>query len=304
MAPWTLVWPRKIFAPAAGLPDIAGREQQDTAGADVRCSDRELGLTHGPDQCRRPILRKYFGDVLDLRFRQAGDALDLVGWPLRHLRADIIQAVDTLANEFLVLPAILENVPQHPVNGRNVGAGTHPHIFGRVRRRSRHPGIDDDHVGAVELLALQNVLQRHRMRLGWIAAHDHDGLGMANVVVAVGHRAVAPGIGHAGDGGGVTDARLMIGIVRPPEGGELAVEVGRFVGEFGRAEPVDRFRSRRLREFPSICRRSRRWPGPRRSGSTGRRRASSDSADRRSLSTSSRTAAPLQQCEPRLIGLS
>ena len=107
-------------------------------------------------------------------------------------------------------------------------------------------GIDDDHVGAVELLAFQNVLQRHRVRLGRIAAHDHDGLGIANVVVAVGHRAVAPGIGYAGDGGGMTDARLMIGIVGPPERGELAVEVGGFVGEFGRAEPVDRFRSRLL----------------------------------------------------------
>ena len=127
-----------------------------------------------------------------------------------------------------------------------MGAGTHADIFGRVRRGPRHPRIDDDHVGAVEFLALENVLQRNRMRLGRIAAHDQDGLGIANVVVAVGHRAVAPGIGDAGDGGGMTDARLMIGIVGSPEGGELAVEIGGFVGELGRAEPVDRVRSRLL----------------------------------------------------------
>src|SRR5215472_16624841 len=48
------------------------------------------------------------------------------------------------------------------------------------------------------------------------ASADHDGLGVADVVVAVGHRAVAPGVGHAGDGGGVTDARLVIRIVGPP----------------------------------------------------------------------------------------
>ena len=82
------------------------------------------------------------------------------------------------------------------------------------------------------------------MRLGGIAAHDHDGLGVADVVVAVGHRAVAPGIGHAGDRGRVTNARLVIGIVGSPEGGKLAIEIGGFVGELGRAEPVDRLRSR------------------------------------------------------------
>ena len=77
-----------------------------------------------------------------------------------------------------------------------------------------------------------------------IAAHDHDGLGVADVVVGVGHRAVAPGVGDAGDGGGMTDARLVVGIVGSPEGGELAVEVGGLVGELGRAQPVDRFRAR------------------------------------------------------------
>ena len=139
---------------------------------------------------------------------------------------------------------LLEDVPEHPVDRRDVGAGPHPHVLGRVRGGARHPRIDHDHVGAVELLAFENVLQRHRMRLGRIAAHHHDGPGVADVVVAVGHRAVAPGVGHAGDGGGVTDARLVIGVVGSPEGGELAVEIGGLVGELGGAEPVDRFRAR------------------------------------------------------------
>src|SRR6266699_4184239 len=41
----------------------------------------------------------------------------------------------------------------------------------------------------------------------------------------------------------MADARLMIGVIGSPEGCELAVEVGSLVGEFGRAEPVDRVRS-------------------------------------------------------------
>ncbi len=166
------------------------------------------------------------------------------------LFADLVEAIDALADEFLVLPAVLENVPQHAVDRRNVGAGAHPHIFGRMRRGARHSRIDDDHVGAIELLAFQNMLQRDRMRLGRIAAHDHDGLGVADIVVAVGHRAVAPGIGYAGDGGGMTDARLMIGIIGSPERGELAIEIGGLVGEFGGAKPVDRVRVLTCRGSP------------------------------------------------------
>ena len=95
-------------------------------------------------------------------------------------------------------------------------------IFGRMRRGSRQSRIDDDDVRPVQLGALENMLQRHRMGFSRIATHDHHGLGVADVVVAVGHRAVAPGIGYARDGGGMADARLMIGIVGSPEGGEFA----------------------------------------------------------------------------------
>src|SRR4029453_12411771 len=44
-------------------------------------------------------------------------------------------------------------------------------------------------------------------------------------------------------GGGMTDARLMIGIVGSPERGELAVEIGGFIGEFGGAHTVHGFRA-------------------------------------------------------------
>jgi hypothetical protein len=101
-----------------------------------------------------------------------------------------------------------------------------------MRSGSRHPWINDDQTGAVELLALQHMLQRHRVRRRRIDAHDDDGPGIADVVVAVGHRAVVPGIGHAGNGGGMADARLMIDVVGTPERGKHAIEIGAFVGEF------------------------------------------------------------------------
>jgi len=229
---------------AAAVADIARGKQQNAARADVGRPGRVLGLPHRPDQSRRTLFREYLGDTLDLRFRQTGHALDLIGRPLLDLLADVVHPIDPLADELLVLPAVAENVPEHSVNGRNVHPRANADIFSGVRGRAREAGIDDDHVATVELLAFENVLQRHRMRLGRIAAHDHDGLGIADVVVAVGHRPVAPGIGDACDRGGVTNARLMIGIVGSPEGGELAVEIGGFIGELGGAEPVHRFGTR------------------------------------------------------------
>ena len=100
------------------------------------------------------------------------------------------------------------------------------------------------------------------MGLRRIAAHDDMRLGIADVVEAVGHRAVAPGIGYAGDGRRMADARLMVGVVGAPERAELAEQIGAFVGHLGRAEPIDGVRARLVRGFPSACRRSRRSPGP------------------------------------------
>jgi hypothetical protein len=171
--------------------------------------------------------------MLHLRFGEPGDALDLLGRPLLDLAPDILQPVDALAEELLVLPPVFEDVPEHPIDRRNVRARTHPHVFRRVGRGACHPGIDDDHVGPVELLALQDMLQRHRMRLGGIAAHDYDGFAITDVVVTVRHRPVAPRIGYAGDSGGMTDARLMVGVVGSPERRKLPIEIGGFVGEFG-----------------------------------------------------------------------
>jgi len=73
---------------------------------------------------------------------------------------------------------------------------------------------------------------------------------VADVVVAVGHRAVAPGIGYAGNRGRMADARLVIDVVGAPERCKLAKEVGALVGELGGAQPVHRVRSRLL---PDCC---------------------------------------------------
>ena len=233
-----------MLAPVPGAPTLPVASSSDAERAHVGGADRVLGRAHAPDQRRGLLGREHLGDALKLRARHAGDALDLFRRPLLDFLADVVHAVDALLDELLVFPAVLEDVPQHPVDHRNVGAGADAHIFGGVRRGAGHARIDDDHVRALRFLAFQHMLQRHRMRLGGVAAHDDHGLGVADVGVAVGHRAVAPGVGYAGDGGGMADTRLVVGVVGAPERGELAVEIGAFVGELGRAQPIDRIGAR------------------------------------------------------------
>ncbi len=231
---------------AAKAADIAGGKEQDAARANIGGAGRELGLAHRPDQGRGFFLGEDLGDPLELRLRHAGDALDFIRVPLLDLLADVVHAVDALTDEFLVFPAVLEDVPEHPIDHRDVGAWPHAHVLGRMRRGAREARLDDDEVRPVDLLADQQVLQRHRMGFGRIAAHDDQRLGVLDVVVAVGHRAVAPGIGNPGDGGRMADARLVVDRVGAPEGCEFAAEIGALVGEFCRAEPVDRLRARLL----------------------------------------------------------
>ena len=223
----------------AGAADVAGEQQQHAACAHVGGADRVLGLAHGPDQCRWLLCREHLGDALELRAGNAGDALDLLRIPLLHFLARVLEAVHALPDELLVLPAVLDDVPHDPVQHRNVGAWPHAHIFGRVGSSPCQSRIDDDDVRLFHLGAFEQVLQRHRMGLGRVAAHDHLRFGVADVGVAVRHRAVAPGIGHAGDGGRMADARLMVRVVGAPEGAKLAEQVRAFVGALGRTEPID-----------------------------------------------------------------
>ena len=172
----------------------------------------------------------------------SADPLDLLGRPFLDFLADVLEAVNALLDEFLVLPAIVKDVPHHAVEHRNIGAGTQPDIFGGVGRRSRQPRIDDDEIRFVQLSAFQQMLHRNRMCLGRIAAPDQNGLGVADIVEGVGHGAVAPAIGDASDRGRVTDASLVIGIVGAPKRAELAEQIGAFVGHLGGAEQIDRIR--------------------------------------------------------------
>jgi hypothetical protein len=121
-----------------------------------------------------------------------------------------------------------------------------------VRGGSCEARVADDERRIVLLLGLEQVLQRHRMRLGRIAADEEHRLRLHDVVVGVRHGAVAPRVRDARDGRGVADARLVVAVVGAPEGVELAEQVGLLVGELGGAQEVDGVLARRLADVEHL----------------------------------------------------
>ena len=134
-----------------------------------------------------------------------------------------------------VFPAVLENVVEHAEHERNVGARANADELVGLGRRAREARVDHDHLAA-GFLGVQHVQHRDRVRFGRIRADVQRALGVAHVVVRVGHRTVAPRVRHAGDGGGVADAGLVIGVVAAPEADPLAQQVGLLVVVLRRAD--------------------------------------------------------------------
>jgi len=227
---------------ATGPAHIAEGKLQDTVGAGVVVAVGVLRATHAPDDGARTVLRHGAGNPAKLRTRHAGHVFNFFRRPLGNFLLDLVHAPDPLADIFLVFPAIFENVPQDAPDQADIRPGTEAHIFIGMGRGSGESGITDDQRRIVDFLGTQKVQQGNRVRFGRVAADDKDRTRIVNVVVGVRHRAVTPGVCNTCDRGRVTDPRLVIDVVRAPEGRELAEQVGLFVVGLGRAKPVNPIR--------------------------------------------------------------
>ncbi len=198
---------------------------------------------HAPDEGGGLDRGEGLRDALHLRLRHAGDVLDGLGIVFLDLLADIVHAVNARGDEVLVFPAVLEDVPHQAPDHGDVGAGAEADIIGGVGGSAGQARVKDDDVGALDFLAFEDVLHRDRVSLGSVGAHEEHGLGVADVVIGVRHRAVAPGVRDTCDRGGVADAGLMVDVVRAPESSELAEQVGALIGELGGPQQINRIRA-------------------------------------------------------------
>ena len=183
------------------------------------------------------------GDAIQFLRGDAGDLAKLVDVLLHEERAILLEAARVLDDEVGVHRAEVE---QHAA--QRVQAG-------RCRRRARPAGRCRPAAVAVRrgsmtmiccsgraFLAGLDAVERDRMRLGHVAAHDDDHVGEVDVVVA-GRRPVAAEAGAiARDGGRHAQPAVRVGVVAaemPLE--ELADQVDRFGVELAAAVEGDRF---------------------------------------------------------------
>ena len=85
--------------------------------------------------------------------------------------------------------------------------------------------VTHDNGGVVLLFGAQQVQQGHRVCLSRVTADDEDRFRVMDIVVAVGHGAVAPCVRNTRNGGRVADTCLVIHVVCAPIGGKLAEQI-------------------------------------------------------------------------------
>ena len=224
---------------AALATHVPERQLQDAVGPGVVVALGVLGAAHAPDDGARTVVGEGPRDAAELRARHARDALDLVRIPLGDLGPDPVHPPDALPDELLVLPAILEDVPEEAPDEPDIRSGPEADILVGMGRGPREARVANDQRRIVLLLRLQEMEERDRMRFRRVAPDQEDRPRIMDVVVGVGHCAIAPGVRDTCDRGRMANPGLVVHIVRAPIGCELAEQVGLLVGVLRRSQPVD-----------------------------------------------------------------
>ena len=158
---------------ATGDAHVSESQLQRAVGTGVVVTVGVLRTTHAPDEGAGAVVGHQLGYTLQLRARHAGYTLGFLRGPFCDLGLNILHPVNALTDEFLVFPAVLEDVPHDTPNQTNVRTRTEAHIFISMRCRAREARVTNDQRCVVLLLRLQQVKQRNRVCFGRVAA-DHE----------------------------------------------------------------------------------------------------------------------------------
>ena len=103
--------------------------------------------------------------------------------------------------------------------------------------------VADNQRRVVFFLGFEKMQQRHRVRFRRVTTDQEDRFRVVDIVVRIGHRTVAPGVGYAGNRGRMADPGLVINVVGAPVGSEFAEKVGLLIVELCASQPIDRIRT-------------------------------------------------------------
>jgi hypothetical protein len=113
--------------------------------------------------------------------------------------------LDVLLEEQIFLKQVVDDSAEE----RDVAAGANLHVLRRHRARAREARVDVDDTSAA-LSGLHHPLETHRVVLGHVRAHDHDAVGVLEVLLEV-RRTATPERGpQTGNRGAVSYACLVL----------------------------------------------------------------------------------------------
>ena len=190
------------------------------------------------------------GDLrIPLRIQLVAPGLGVVGVGLCVVAAeDAILEVERLVAQIervgvgddvvLVVQLVHDDVVDHRVLERRVGAGPDACVDVRPGGRPRESRIDVDQFGPV-FLGLADPLVGHRVVLGDIAPFDQDRLAILQVDPMVGHRAATECGPQTGDRRAMSKSGLVFDVGEPEQPGRFLKDVALFVGVLRAAHEAD-----------------------------------------------------------------
>ena len=171
---------------------VAQRKLKNTIGTGVVVAIGVLRTTHTPDHSTWTVVRHGACHALELASGRSSHTLNFFRRPFCNFFTDLIHTPNAGADELFVFPTVFEDVPENTPDQSHVRTRTETHIFISMRRCSGETRITNDQRRVVLFFGFQNMEQRYRVRFGRVTTDDKDRFRVMDVIVAVGHGAVAP----------------------------------------------------------------------------------------------------------------
>ncbi len=220
---------------ATTFAEVTGDHLEVCDRFDIVDTCRVLGNTHGVQDVAglglcNPLGRG--GNVFCRDLRDPGDILKRV-LGFHHDFLELVEVLGPLCNEFLVLPAVLDDVLHDTVQERNIRSRVKGHVEIRKFGGWRKPWICTDDF-CTTLLGEHDLPPDQRVLLDGVAAKDEDAFGLTNIGYRVGHGAGAKSTGKTDHGRCVTEPGTVVNIGRfQNRTGKLLHQVVLFIGDTG-----------------------------------------------------------------------
>ena len=159
-----------------------------------------------------------------------------------ELVADDVRRVGVADDVLAEVQLVLQDVVDDPAEERDVAAHPDRDVLVRHGARPGEPRVDVDDPRAA-LLRLHHPLEAHRVGLGHVGALDDDAVGLSQVLLEPGGAATSEAGPQTGDGGGVSNTRLVLDLDGAHRGEELLDEVVLLVVQRRAAEAGDPHRA-------------------------------------------------------------